>query len=122
MPLEGSAGYALAKLGRDVDLIHRVKTGEDEYGENYDDDPFAENPVRARVVVGSDANESRDEYGSDVDADAEVFVPDSVSGITEGAGNGATRVDVDRDGDPEYRVLALDDQRNGVYRLLCVRV
>lgn len=105
----------LDRHGQDVDLVTYTKTGEDEYGEDYDE---TTKTVTARVTSRRQltVDRSHQEAGT-VNTDFDVYVKDSVTGITDGGGRGATEVDVDQDGEPEFVVLVLDDQGNGLYRL-----
>lgn len=114
---------ALDRHGQAVDLTNYEDTGEDNFGENWD--PTADSPktVTARVDRQTRPRPDRDfREVADIDTAAAIYVKDSVTGIRDGGGEGATEVDVDQDGDPEYRVLEADDQDNGLVRLNCERV
>lgn len=110
---------ALDRHGQSVDLKTFSKTGEDDHGPEYDDSTTA---VTARVDRSARANPNRDAFGADVEADAEVFVKDTVTGIRDGGGDGASEIDIDQDGDFELAVLVADDQDNGLIRLFCTRL
>ena len=117
--VRSAARRALDRAGRDVEVINFQKTGEDEYGENYD--PVRPAPVvSARVVVGG-VESLRDQFGADADVDADIFVDDAVAITRDGGGDGATQIDVDGDGDGEYVVVFANDQGNGLTRLVCRR-
>lgn len=113
------ASRTLERAGQDVDLVLKTETGEDDYGPNYSESTTS---TVGRVVRGNDAEPIRDASGNAVEVDAEVFVPDDITGLTGGGHEGATEVDVDQDGDSEYLVLEVDEQGNGLVRLFCGRV
>lgn len=119
--LKRVARRTLRRAGRDVTLRNYFVASEDDYGENYD--PVAGSPftVTARVERSTAATPNRDAFGADVEADVEIFVESGTSaaaGLSDGAGDGASEIDVDGQ---TYVVLQLDDQDNGLLRLLCVR-
>jgi len=119
-----AAKRALARRGTKVDIINRTKNDgkSDKYGDVYDDDEYSGNPVTARIVRGGGATKDHAEYGTRVEGDAEIFIPDDISEVIGGGGQRATRLDVESGGEPEYLVLEVDKQENGLIRLVCERI
>lgn len=111
----------LKRLGQDVDLVLKTKTGEDDFGEDYSESTNSgvKAVVRRRT---SSAEPIRDASGNEVEADAEVFVHSSTTGLTGGGNEGATEIDVDQDGNTEYLVYVVDDQDSGIIRLVSGRI
>lgn len=116
---EKAARRALDRAGQAIDLLIKSESGSDDYGQNYTESTTS---TTGRVVRGGSSESIRDASGQDVQADAEVYVPSDVSGLTGGAHDGATGVDVDQDGTAEYLVAVADDQGNGLVRLVCEQV
>lgn len=110
----------LERHGRPIDLILKSLDEENEYGETYSDTTES---VIARVMQSNAPTPRRShQEADDYDADSTVFIKNTVSGITDGGGQGATGVDVDLDGSAEYRVLNSFDQDNGLIQLTCERL
>lgn len=114
-----NASDTLDVVGQPLDLVTKSQTGEDDHGPNYSESTTS---TRGRVVQETTADPFRDASGNEVEAEAEVYVPSSLTGLTGGGHEGATEVDVDQDGTSEYLVLKVDDQDNGLYRLICGRM
>lgn len=110
----------LDRHGKDIDLILKTKSGENEYGESYDESTVT---VTGRVRSRSQPLVDRSQQdASDAGVDVTVYVKDTVSGITDGGGRNSTEIDVDQDGDGEFIVLYAHDQDNGLLRLECERL
>lgn len=110
----------LDRHGQAVDLVLKTKTGEDEYGETYDESTTT---VTARLRAQTQPLVDRSHQdASDSTVDVTVYVKDTVSGITDGGGPNSTEIDVDQDGTPEFIVLYAHDQDNGLLRLGCERL
>lgn len=110
----------LDRHGKTVDLLLKTKSGEDEFGETYDE---TAETVKARLRAQTQPLTDRSHQdASDARADVTVYVKDTVSGITDGGGPNSTEIDVDQDGDGEFIVLFSHDQDNGLIRMGCERL
>lgn len=113
-----SVSRFLDRHGRDVTLQNYSQNGEDDWGENWTAD--ASQTVKARVVSGAVTDTDRDRLNvADPEMMLDVFVKDSITGITSGGGEGASELTIDSH---TYVVLHKDNQDNGLYRLVCERV
>lgn len=123
MTIETAARRALERFGDDAELTNYESDGDDDHGTHWVATADSPVTVTARVVRGDTSQTVRDGSGVDTEIDAEIFVKDSVTGIRDGGGESATEVVTNPGAAHEqaYVVLQLDDQGNGLYRLLCVR-
>lgn len=110
----------LDRHGQPIDLILKTKSGEDEYGETYDE---TTETVTGRIRARSQPTVDRTQQdASDAGVDVTVYVKDTVSGITDGGGTNSTEIDTDQDGTPEFITLYAHDQDNGLIRIECERL
>lgn len=110
----------LERHGQQVNVVLKTQTDVGEYGETFDE---TVETVAARVTSSTEMTPSRSHReAGDISTDIDVFVADTISGVTDGGGEGATEVDLDRSGDPRYVVLLLHNQDNGLLRLGCERL
>lgn len=115
-----AAHRAIDRLGRDVTLQNYSKTGEDDYGEDWSAD--SPQTIKARVAKASgfplvETDRRMIEQG-EVNTPTEVYIKDSVTGIRDGGGEGASEIEVDGE---TLVVLQIDDNDRGVIRLICER-
>jgi len=99
--------------GRDITLVSRTATGEDEYG----DANISESTetVRARVVRKEQAQHDADAAGERVNADVEIHVSDEKD-VTGTSPETLFRVD-----GQEYEVIRADNQDSGILVAECKR-
>jgi len=118
--IRSAVSRALDRVGRTVTIRNYVETGTDrpEYSETTGS-PY---DVSARVDYKSTPSQVIDAHGSDVDIDVDVWIQENAAGgvseITDGAGQGASEIDVDGE---TMIVMLVDVQDNGLVRLASVR-
>lgn len=107
---------------QEITLRNYETTGEDDYGENWQQTSDSPWTIDAHVERPTQPRADRDAHQvGDTDADARVFIAsnhDAVANIRDGGGEGATEIDADG---VTYYVLQTDDQHNGQVRLDCER-
>lgn len=105
--------------GHDVTLTNYEVASEDEYGERYQQTTDSPKTVQAIVDRTSKGiGYERDARSADTKSARLFHVKDTVTGITDGGGDGASTI---TDDGTDYVVMEKDDLQNGSYRLLCWR-
>lgn len=119
-PTRLDSRQGIERLGDPIDIINYSEGTESEHGET--------RGSSATVSTHGVINRPRgtrdpEESGvADVDIDLEVTIPDSIGGIEDGGGRVASEVDIDQDGEAEYRVAFAEDSAPGEIRLECVAI
>jgi hypothetical protein len=116
----GSAvSRAIDRIGRTVVIRNYTNSGTDR--PDWSETTGSPYNVKARVDYGSTPQQIADAYSTEADIDVDVWIKEdaiSTSEITDGAGQGATEVDVDGE---TLIVMLKDVQDNDLIRLACVK-
>lgn len=121
-PLKRANRRVLTREGTTVDLYNYTESSANR-AEVWSQTGSSPHTISARVDLRNTPRPSRDvrETG-DVEVDARIHIADDASGVSnirDGGGQGASTIDVDRDGTEDYRVLKNFDPDNGLLRLDC---
>lgn len=120
--MKGAIRNAMKKVGRSVTVKNYTRTGEDDYGPDYDlANPTTHEDVDAIVDPIQQPTGEADAFGVDVGVTRKIQLlegTDATDSLRDGGGDGASRITIDGS---EWIVLLAENTGNGIIEITASR-